>query len=191
MLALSRGTLLSKEVAAEALWPTRPPADAPGNVEILVSRIRRALGDRSLVETGPAGYTLVGDERCWVDVEAFLTGVVRGEAELGHDPVAALAAFRGALALWHGEPLAEDAYADWAAEHRRHLWRARLEALEGAATAALATGDPIPAVDWAQAATEQQPLREASAMLLVHAQAACGDRAAALTMFDTDRKSVV
>ncbi|EWM19178.1 BTAD domain-containing putative transcriptional regulator [Kutzneria sp. 744] len=185
MLALSRGTLLSKEVAAEALWPTRPPADAPGNVEILVSRIRRALGDRSLVQTGPAGYTLVGDERCWVDVEAFLTGVVRGEAELAHDPVAALAAFRGALALWHGEPLAEDAYADWAAEHRRHLWRARLEALEGAATAALATGDPIPAVDWAQAATEQQPLREASAMLLVHAQAACGDRAAALTMFDT------
>ncbi|WP_299735800.1 BTAD domain-containing putative transcriptional regulator [Pseudonocardia sp. 73-21] len=185
MLALSRGTLLSKEVAAEALWPTRPPADTPGNVEILVSRIRRALGDRSLVETGPAGYSLVGDERCWVDVEAFLTGVVRGEAELAHHPIAALAAFRGALALWHGEPLAEDAYADWAAEHRRHLWRARLEALEGATTAALATGDPTSAVDWAQAATEQQPLREASAMLLAHAQAAGGDRAAALTTFDT------
>lgn len=183
-LALARGTLLSKDVAAEALWPVDPPADAPGNVEILISRIRRGLGDRSLVKTGPGGYTLVGDGRCWVDVEAFLAGVARGQAEAGNDPVTALAAFRGALALWRGEPLAEDAYAEWAQEHRRYLWRAHLEALEGAATAALATGDPAAAVAWAQAAAEQQPLRETSVLLLVRALVANGDRAAALGVFD-------
>lgn len=184
MLAVSRGTLLSKDVAIEALWPTRPPADAPGNVEILISRIRTALGDRSLVQTGSGGYTLVGDDRCWVDLEAFLSAVGRGEAELRHDPAAALAAFQAALALWQGEPLAEDAYTDWAAQHRRHLFRAHLDALEGAATAALAVGDATSAVAWAQAAAEQNPLRETAALLLVRALAASGDRAAALASFD-------
>jgi DNA-binding SARP family transcriptional activator/tetratricopeptide (TPR) repeat protein len=184
ILALSRGTLVSKESAAEALWPRRPPADASGNVEILVSRIRRALRERSLLRTGPGGYTLLGDDRCWIDVEAFLGGLVRGQAELSHDPVAALAAFRGALALWHGEPLAEDACRDWAQEHRRYLERAHLDALEGAAAAALATGDATSAVACSEAATERQPLREAAAMLLVRALAASGDQAAALATFD-------
>ncbi|WAL67862.1 BTAD domain-containing putative transcriptional regulator [Amycolatopsis cynarae] len=184
MLALSRGTLLSKDVAIEALWPTHPPVDASGNVEILISRIRRALGERSLILTGSGGYSLVGDDRCWVDIEAFLTAVARGQAELNHDPDASLTAFRAALALWHGEPLAEDAYAAWAAEHRHHLLRAHLDALEGAATAALAAGDTTGALTWAQTATDGHPLREAAALLLVRALAAGGDRAAALASFD-------
>ncbi|MBO0851424.1 MAG: winged helix-turn-helix domain-containing protein, partial [Pseudonocardia sp.] len=184
MLAVRRGTLLSKDVAVEALWPTHRPADASGNVEILVSRIRRVLGDRSLIQTGSGGYTLVGDDRCWVDVEAFLSAAGRGQAELNHDRAAALSAFEAALHLWRGEPLVEDAYADWAAEHRRHLFRAHLDALEGAAIAALAVGEITSAVAWAQAAAERHPLREASALLLVRALTVGGDRAAALATFD-------
>lgn len=184
MLAVSRGTLLSKDVAIEALWPTHPPVDAPGNVEILISRIRRALGDRSLIQTGSGGYTLVGDDRCWVDVEAFLSAVGRGQTGLRHNPAAALAAFQAALAIWQGEPLAEDAYMDWAIDHRHHLFRAHLDALEGAATAALTVGGATSAVAWAQAAADQHPLRETAALLLVRALAASGDRAAALASFD-------
>ncbi len=188
MLALSRGALLSKDVAAEGLWPTSPPADAPGNVEILISRIRRALADRSLVETCPRGYTLVGDDRCWVDTEALLGAVMRGQAELRNNPFGALSTFRSALALWRGDPLAEDALAQWAQEPRDHLWRARLDALEGAATAALATGDTTSAVRWAMAASRQEPLREAATMLLVQALASSGDQAAALVAFDAFRR---
>lgn len=184
MLAVSRGTVLSKDVAIDALWPTHPPADAPGNVEILVSRVRRALGDRSLIQFGSGGYTLAGDERCWVDVEAFLALVGRGQATANHDPAAALITFRNALGLWHGEPLPEDAYADWAVEHRHHLAHARLDALEGAAAAALAIGDATRAVTWAQTAADEHPLREAATLLLVRALATSGDRAAALATFD-------
>lgn len=161
-----------------------PPVDASGNVEILISRIRRALGDRSLIQTGSGGYTLVGDGRCWVDIEAFLAAVGRGQAQLDHNPDAALTAFRAALALWQGEPLAEDAYAAWAAEYHHHLLRAHLDALEGAASAALTVGDTTAAVAWAQMATDEHPLREAAALLLVRALAAGGDRAAALAVFD-------
>ncbi|QRP42764.1 BTAD domain-containing putative transcriptional regulator [Amycolatopsis sp. FDAARGOS 1241] len=184
MLAVSRGTLVSKDAAIAALWPADPPVDAGGNVEILISRIRRALGDRSLIQTGSGGYTLVGDDRCRVDVEAFLTAVGRGQAELHHDPGTALSAFRAALAMWHGEPLAEDAYAAWAVEHRHHLLRAHLDALEGAAAAALAVGDSVAALAWAQTAADEHPLRETAALLLVRALAAGGDRAAALASFD-------
>jgi DNA-binding SARP family transcriptional activator len=184
MLALRRGMLLSKDAIIEALWPKQAPADAPGNVEVLVARIRRALGDRSLVRTGPGGYSLVGDGRCRVDVEEFLTAAVGAHAAAGWDPALALAAFRTALALWRGEPLPEDAYEDWAQEHRRHLWRIHLEALEGAASAALATGDPAWALEWAQAACEQEPLREACALLAVRALAAEDDRGGALRRFD-------
>lgn len=38
LLALRRGTLVSKDLIAGALWPDDPPADAPGNIEVLVSR---------------------------------------------------------------------------------------------------------------------------------------------------------
>lgn len=184
MLALRRGMLLGKDVIIEALWPQRAPADAPGNVEVLIARIRRALGDRTLVRTGSGGYSLVGDGRCRVDVEEFLTAAVGAHALAGRDPAGALAAFRTALELWRGEPLPEDAYEAWAQEHRRHLWRIHLEALEGAAAAALAGGDPVRALEWAQAACEREPLREACALLAVRALAAGDDRAGALLWFD-------
>ncbi|WP_167487555.1 bacterial transcriptional activator domain-containing protein [Nocardia terpenica] len=187
LLAVRRGTLLSKDAAAEALWADRLPADPGGNVEILVSRIRGALGDRSLIETGPAGYTLVGDERIAVDTEVFAAGVARGRALLGTDPGAALGTLTEALALWRGEPLLEDTDAEWSRAPRRRWADALLQALDAAATAALAVGDAGTAASWARIACQRQPLREVSALLLVRALAAGGDRAAALTAFDAFR----
>lgn len=188
LLALRRGTLVPKDVIAEALWPERRPADAGGNIEVLVSRIRRALGNRTLVQTGPGGYALTGDGRCWVDAEAFLAAVEAGRALLAERPAEALVSFRNALEIWSGEPLAEDMYVEWAQENRRHLALALLEALEGAATVALATGDPAEAVLWAERALAREPLREASAMLAVQALAASGDQAGALAAFDSFRR---
>src|ERR1035437_1832268 len=137
LLTLRRGTLVPKDVIAEALWPERRPADAGGNIEVLVSRIRRALGDRTLIQTGSGGYTLTSDGRCWVDAEAFLAAVDGGRTLLAERPAEALVSFRSALEICQGEPLAEDTYVEWAQEDRRHLGLALLEALEGAAAAAL------------------------------------------------------
>ncbi|MGH3268117.1 MAG: AfsR/SARP family transcriptional regulator, partial [Trebonia sp.] len=180
LLALRRGALIPKDVIAEALWPRRPPADARGNVEVLVSRIRRALGDPELIRTGPGGYSLTGGRECWVDAEAFLAAARDGRGLLADHPAEALAWFRGALELWGGEPLAEDTYADWAQQDRRCLSMAFLDALEGAAAAALACGDLAGAMAWAEQAAAREPLRETSAMLAVRALAAGGDRAGAL-----------
>lgn len=187
MLALRRGTLILKDAIADALWPQRPPADSKGNIEVLVSRIRRALGDPALIRTGPGGYSLTAGPECWVDTEAFLAAADEGHELLADRPAKALASFRDALELWHGEPLAEDTYAEWAQQYRRCLSLALLDTLDGAAAAALACGDPVGAGTWAGRATAREPLRETSAMLAVRALTASGDQAGALAAFDAFR----
>jgi DNA-binding SARP family transcriptional activator/tetratricopeptide (TPR) repeat protein len=189
LLALRRGTLVPKDMIAEVLWPDNPPADAPGNIEVLVSRLRRALGDRALIRTGQGGYALSDGDQCWVDAEAFLNATQAGRARLAARPAEALASFRTALGIWHGEPLPEDTYADWAQADRRHLFMSYLEALDGAATTALRTAGAAAAeaAGWARRALAADPLRESSVLLLVRALAAVGDPAGALTAFDEYR----
>lgn len=187
LLALRRGTLVPKDLIAEALWPEDPPADPAGNIEILVSRIRRALGDRTLIQTGPGGYILADGARCWVDAEAFLAAVQAGQARTAARPAEALTSFRTALGIWRGEPLPEDIYADWAQADRRHLFLTYLEALDGAAAAALdsaGTAAAAEAASWARQAVAAEPLRESSVLWLVRALAAAGDQAGALAAFD-------
>lgn len=188
LLALRRGALVPKDVIAEALWPKRRPADAGGNIEVLVSRVRRALRDRTLIQTGSGGYSLTADSRCWIDAEAFLAAVNDGRTLLAARPAEAVVSFRNALEIWQGEPLAEDTYAEWATDDRHRLTLALLEALDGAAAAALASGNPAEARTWAERALAREPLREASAMLAVRALAAGGNQAGALAAFDSFRQ---
>jgi DNA-binding SARP family transcriptional activator/tetratricopeptide (TPR) repeat protein len=167
MLVVRRGSFVSRDRLIEALWPAGAPADPDLNLNVLVTRARSALGAPSLILTGPGGYSFAGADACRVDAESFLEFVASGR-------------MTDALALWGGEPLAEDAYADWAQEYRDHLNRAHLEALEGAAAAALAAGAPARAVAWARLAVAEAPLREASSLLLARALAASRDTAGAL-----------
>lgn len=194
LLALRRGTLIRKDLIADALWPEDPPADPTGNIEVLVSRIRRVLGDRTLIRTGPGGYLLADGGRCRVDAEEFLAAVQAGRAALAGRPGEALASFRAALDIWRGEPLPEDTYADWAQADRRRLSLGYLEALDGAATAVLdspgaaaAAAEAAEAAMWARQAMAAEPLRESSVLLLVRALAAAGDPAGALAVFDEYR----
>jgi DNA-binding winged helix-turn-helix (wHTH) protein len=103
ILLTRRGTLVPKDVLADALWGDRPPADPARNLEILVSRARRALPDPALIETGPGGYLFTDSPACVVDAERFVA-------------------------------LSEEA--------RHELARRYLDALEGAAAAAMGTSSP-------------------------------------------------
>ena len=189
VLVSRRGSFVSKDVLAEALWPERLPADPAANIEVLVSRARRALGDPSLIITVPGGYAFAGQELASVDAEVFVAAVKAGrEALAAVRPLPALEHFREALEGWAGEPLAEDAYADWAQDYRRAMAHVHLEALEGAAAAALAAGHPGEAVGLAEQAVSLEPLREASHLLLVEGLAAAGDQAGALAAFAAFRE---
>ncbi len=174
VLAVRAPDLVSHDALAEALWPDRLPADPAGNFGVLVNRVRRAVEDPHLVVTGTGGYGL---GPCTLDVTEFLDAL--GVARDADDPARALRAVRAALALW-GEPLAEDAYADWAREPRERLLRARVDALEIAAGCELTLGNAAAAVAGALDAVAADPLRESATVVLVRALAAVGDPAGAL-----------
>ena len=186
ILLTRRGEFLSRDFLTEALWPRTPPADPVMNLNVLVKRARRGLGAPGLILTGPGGYSFARTERCVVDAEQFLAGVelARSLPPAGR----ALGALRTALDLWGGEPLPEDAYEDWAQEYRTRLLRARLEALERGAEAALQAGDPRQAIPLAELAVIQEPLREAAHLLFAQALAASGDAAGALAALDRLRR---
>ncbi|GAB3848100.1 ATP-binding protein [Dactylosporangium cerinum] len=185
ILATRRPDLVANDVLAAALWPDRLPADPAGNVNVLVNRARRALGDPALVITGPGGYAL---GQCRLDIAEFLDAVTaaRDHAAAG-DPGAALRSATAALALW-AEPLPEDAYTDWARGARERLTRAWVDVLEAAAGAASALGDHVAAAGYAADVVAAEPLRESGVLLLARALAARGDRAGALTQLDRSRR---
>ena len=181
VLAVRRPDLVPHEVLAEALWPDQQPADPAGNLAVLVTRARRALGVPEAVVTGPAGYAL---GPCTVDVAEFLVLAQQARQALREGrPADAGRGCAAALGLW-GEPLAEDTYAEWARAPRERLLRARVDVLETAARAALALEDPATAAGYAADAATADPLRESVAVVHAQALAAAGDRAGALAALD-------
>lgn len=188
LLITRRGQVVPRDVLIDALWPRTPPADPGASLNVLVNRARKALGEPSPLETGSGGYAFVGDDSWSVDAEAFLALVEQGRALVAaEDSSAALLAFRSALDIWGGEPLPEDAYADWAQGYRSTLLRSFQECLEGAASAAVGIRAVGEAVVFAQRAVAAEPLREAANLALVRALAAAGDQAGALAAFEDFR----
>jgi DNA-binding SARP family transcriptional activator/DNA-binding transcriptional ArsR family regulator len=189
VLVVRRGQFVPHDVLAEALWPGRMPADPVANLKVLVNRARAGLGDATLIVTGPGGYSFVGGDACRVDTEDFLAAAAQGRRQLhAGDPAGALAVLGPAIDGWGGEPLAEDAYADWAREYRGMVVRTYVQVLEDAARAALVTGNPGDAVALAEVATARDPLREAAHALLAEAQASSGDVVGALRTIDALRR---
>ena len=186
MLAVRRGRLVPLDVLAEWLWPDRAPADPPANLQVLVNRIRRAVGRPDLVVTGTSGYALTDAPWCVVDTETLPRRAAPGRRDCSER--AALAVYRTALVGGDVEPLAEDRYAGWAEPFRDEIARARQAAWERAADLALTAAQPTVAVEWAAAAARAEPLREVAVLTLVRALAAAGDRAAALARYDAYRR---
>ncbi len=180
VLASRQGNFVSNDALAEALWPGRLPADPVANLQVLVNRARRALGDSSLIITGQGGYTLAASPACRVDTTRFLAATV--------DRSLSSAKLRDALAWWQGDPLPEEAYDDWAAGYRAQLFRGRQQVLGQAAGLALEEGDFDTAVELAGLAVEAEPLREVAVLTLMEALVAAGNGAAALTAYDDYRR---
>jgi DNA-binding SARP family transcriptional activator len=185
VLAVHHDRHVSHDALAEALWPHAPPADPAANLGVLVNRARRALGDPTFITTGPRGYALTG---CRVDTDRFADDVAAARKEAADRRWrSALTAYRRALDLWVGEPLAEEQDAPWAQEFRRHMLAVYQAALEEAADAATRLGEGTLAVQYAELAVLAAPLREVASVRLARAQETCGDQAAAIATVHTLR----
>jgi DNA-binding SARP family transcriptional activator len=157
LLASRSGAARSEEIA-NALWPDRGPG-AIANVRYCIYKVREQIDDRpapvrSLILRGAGGYRL-DPERLVVDADIFQAKVAAGlEVHRAGRAHAADALLAEALALYRGDFLADDPYAEWAFTEREYL-----RSLAGKALAARA-----------QIALAEERLEAASACLLRLAQ---------------------
>ncbi|NDZ73051.1 AfsR/SARP family transcriptional regulator, partial [Streptomyces sp. SID10362] len=106
VLALRAGRAVPAGLLVEEVWNGDPPADAPGALQALVGRLRRALGAEA-VASADGGYRLTAapDD---VDLHRFDRLAGEGTRALADgDPEKAAVVLDDALALWHGPVLAD------------------------------------------------------------------------------------
>ncbi|WNZ12141.1 BTAD domain-containing putative transcriptional regulator [Streptomyces sp. 11x1] len=184
VLALRPGRTVPAALLVDEVWSDDPPADAPGALQALVGRLRRALGPEAVASVN-GGYRLTAT-RDDVDLHRFERLTDEGVRALaGGDPAKAADVLDDALALWQGPPLAD--LPDRAAEAARWETR-RLDAQRIRLTAALALGRPDTALPDLTALCDIHPLDEPLQALRLRALRDTGRTAQALAAYERVRR---
>ncbi|AWS47453.1 BTAD domain-containing putative transcriptional regulator [Streptosporangium sp. 'caverna'] len=187
-LALGVGRVVTVEELSDALWPEDKPADRANAMQSLVSRLRRALPDASVLSSVPGGYRLDLPPDA-VDAHRFERLAREGRRALtGGDPASASRLLGEALGLWRGPALADAAEVPFATAYAAGLDEARLAAAEDRAEAELASGRPAHLVAELSVLAVLHPLRERLHGLLVRALYAAGGQAEALVAYEDFRR---
>jgi DNA-binding SARP family transcriptional activator len=150
-LLASREGAQRSEAIANALWPERGPS-AVANVRYCIFKLREQLGERgdtttSLIARDAAGYR-IDLARVELDVDIFQAKSAAGiAAHRRGDSARAEATLAEALALYRGEFLADDPYADWAFSEREYLRSMAGKGLAAMAQISLAGGRLVAATE--------------------------------------------
>jgi DNA-binding SARP family transcriptional activator len=168
LLVGRRGRPITRESAAEALWPGEPPGPLSNRLSVALSTLRKVL-DRDRIR--PTDYYIAADaqslalrvDHMEVDVVAFLHAA--DEAIAGGSPEA----LREAERLYTGDFLEEDLYEDWAVDCREHTRSVALEVSRRLAEAAARSGDNEHASRHLRRILERDPHDEAAWIALIAA----------------------
>ncbi|MCQ4210243.1 AfsR/SARP family transcriptional regulator, partial [Streptomyces longispororuber] len=187
VLALRPGRTVPAAVLVDEVWGAEPPADAPGALQALIGRLRRALGSGAIA-SADGGYRLTAAPD---DIDLFRFERLTGDGARAHaDGNAAKAAdlLDDALALWHGPALAD--LPDRTAEAAR--WDARqLDARRTRLAARLALGLADTVLPELTALCDAHPLDEPLQALRLRALRDAGRPAEALAAYDHVRRDLV
>lgn len=184
VLALRPGRTVPVSVLVDEVWDGDPPADAPGAVQALVGRLRRALG-AGAVDSAEGGYLLTAG-RDDIDLHRFERLAGEGTRALADgDPAKAVIVLDDALALWHGPALAD--LPDRTAQAARWETR-RLDVRRARFTAALALGDAEQSLPELTALCDSHPLDEPLQALRLRALRDAGRPAEALAAYESVRQ---
>ncbi|MFE9824978.1 BTAD domain-containing putative transcriptional regulator [Streptomyces sp. NPDC005791] len=183
VLALSPGRTVPAGVLVDEVWDGDPPADAPGALQALVGRLRRALG-RDAIASAANGYRLTADPDA-VDLHRFERLAGEGARALREgDAAKAAMLIEDALALWRGPALAD--LPDRAVAAAR--WEARrLDAHRTLIEAVLAQGRADEALPALAGLCTDHPLDEPLQALRIRALRDAGRTAQALAAYDEVR----
>src|SRR5919106_759064 len=155
MLLLHANQVVSSARLIDALWGASPPLRCGKNIQVYVSRLRKALPDNRVVTHAP-GYVVYVDAM-ELDLARFEQLVAEARRA---PPESASAKLREALALWRGPPLADLAYEQFAQAEIARLEEMKLGALEQRLEADLTRGRHAELVGELDALVARHPLRE-------------------------------
>jgi predicted ATPase/DNA-binding SARP family transcriptional activator len=173
-LALEAGAFVPVDRLVDDLWAGAPTRR--NTLQSKVARLRRALGDPSVIASGDSAYRLVAEPD---DVDALR--VLRDAAtasrrlDAGDDRGAAEVS-AAALELYRGDVLRSTG--DWAAPHRARLEETRMKLVEVQFSARLRLGDEV--IAELEAAVARWPYQEGLWELLINALYGAGRQADAL-----------
>ncbi|MFJ8824938.1 BTAD domain-containing putative transcriptional regulator [Streptomyces sp. NPDC102467] len=183
VLALRPGRTVPAGVLVDEVWGADPPADAPGALQALVGRLRRALG-ADAIASADGGYRLTAsaDDIDLFRFERLTADGARAFAD--GNPAKAVGVLDEALALWSGPALADlpDRAADAARWDTRHL-----DARRTRLAARLALGRAEEALAELSALCDAHPLDEPIQALRLRALRDTGRAAEALAAYEAIR----
>src|SRR6185437_735011 len=180
LLLVRRGEPVGADSAIDALWGEGLPANPANALQVVVSRLRAAVGAEAIAWNG-GGYALALDDPEAVDADRFARMADEGAAALGRGEAAAAAdALHAAMALWRGPALHELRYESFAVGEVARLEELRLACLGHRLEADLALGRHERILGELTALVAEHPLRESLRLQLVRALETSGRRAEAL-----------
>ncbi len=179
-----RGQTLSRDELCEHLWPGEDPEQTQGRLHVLVHDLRQALepdpSQPQVVLREGDGYRFAPQIPYLLDVERFETLLRQAERQEG---AAALELYRQALALYKGDFLADEPYADWAELERSYLRERAVGAWFRVAEIALALGQPREALESYRRILTLDPWREEAYVGLIETLLQTGQEAKARDLF--------
>ncbi|HXF83087.1 MAG TPA: BTAD domain-containing putative transcriptional regulator [bacterium] len=196
-LLLHRSRSVSHDEIIEALWPGVDPRAGEVRLKGAVKILRQTLeplleGRRStfIVRSG-SGFRFEAAGRCWIDLEEYdrLLGAARNHEAAGR-LAEAVTALEQAAALYRGDLLEEDRYADWPAAERERRREIQIAVLETLADLHARRRDYRRALDAIQRVLALDRLREPAYRLLMQYALARGDRQAAIRAYLTCEQSL-
>lgn len=190
-LLIHRGSGVPDDLLLEAFWPDKPTDSARRSLRVAVSCARAVLDvpdAPSAIEVAQGTLSLRLRERDSVDVDRFEHAVATALAARDH---ASRGLLEHAAALWTGEPLPEERYAEWTNAWRENLTFRYAEILTALVQACRADQDHPAATDAARKLVRLDPLDEAAHRELIASYARSGRRAHALRQYLECRRTLI
>ncbi|MFN0029987.1 MAG: BTAD domain-containing putative transcriptional regulator, partial [Acidimicrobiales bacterium] len=185
-LALDAGVVVRADRLIEDLWSDNAVNTNLNTLQSKITRLRRALGDPSLVTGGTQGYALQIDP-AEVDALAVLQDVATAAQSMAcNEEVAARDRCAAALSRFRGDILPMAAGV-WAESWRARLEQAHMALLETGFAARDRLGEVTELISPLEAAVETHPYREGLWELLITALYRAGRQTDALAAYQRVR----
>ena len=186
-LALEAGQLVRTDRLVDDLWAAGAVNTRRNTLQSKIARLRRALGDPSVIASGDGGYTLAVDPS-EVDALAVLRHAVTASRLLdAGDDRGAADLCASTLQMYRGEVLQAAGDGEWVTPHRARLVEARMKLVETQFSARLRLGDVGDVIGELEAAVATYPFQEGLWELLITALYRAGRQADALATYQRVR----